>query len=513
MPKAGDIYASFNPRLGAFVAFQLTPTEPGGSWPVVTLDWSGPTLPTEAEINAMQPAEFTYPTLLKRPSPYQHVVAWHGAMPRSYQHVGWREPMLRDAPRMFSSWPDGTAILHQRIWDAHDPQMTQAYLSSQHAPPDKTVVVQGDGWTVTRDARSLASEALSAADSLELFNQLPMLESIGITKPHDGLFRWLGTRTLITSMRISGQQDPILDLRGTHIRRLVLDVTDLKDVRLSSSLEELTIIGACDSSLVISSECNGRNLIVCVEDPNLPWAGLPELGRLELWEVEYFDPDRVVARFPGLSALAVAGRLCRTSTLLPLGKLADLQFLSLTEVFPNQHEFPSPSCWPQLTLLRLHSAPDALAKAVKKSFKSLVPDELDLDVRRPRKPDWLAANMDNPFRDWEGRSGISAGQAKKAATIYRNARSRALDRTAQLAAQPAALTEALTQIATNYVDGFNAMDRRAQIIETVEREEILDALAIVINAVESVRQTQLGGDVIPLDRQRIFDSVEALREF
>ncbi len=59
MPKAGDIYASFNPRLGAFVAFQLTPTEPGGSWPVVTLDWSGPTLPTETEINAMQPAEFT----------------------------------------------------------------------------------------------------------------------------------------------------------------------------------------------------------------------------------------------------------------------------------------------------------------------------------------------------------------------------------------------------------------------------------------------------------------------
>ncbi len=111
--------------------------------------------------------------------------------------------------------------------------------------------------------------------------------------------------------------------------------------------------------------------------------------------MECFYPDRVVARFPGLSALAVAGRLCRTSTLLPLGKLADLQFLSLAEIFPEQPEFPSPSCWPQLTLLRLHSAPDALARAVKKSFKSLAPDELDLDVRRPRKPDWLADNMDN----------------------------------------------------------------------------------------------------------------------
>lgn len=513
MPKAGDIFASFNARLEAFVAFQLTPRESGGSWPVVTLDWNGPSLPTPAEIDAMRPAEFTYPTLLKRPVPYQHVVAWSGAMPRSYQHVGWREPMLVEAPRTFSGWPDGTAVLHQRIWDAHDPQMVQAYLTSQQAPPDKTVLLQGDDWTVTRDARSVNSQALSAAKSLELFNELPMLESAGITKPHDGLFRWLCTRPLLTWMRISGQQNPTLDLRGTHLRHLILDVTGLKDVHLNSALEHLTIIGACDEALVISSECKGRHLIVRVEDPTLPWAGLPELEALELWEVEVFDPDRVVARFPELSALSVIGRLCRTSTLLPLGKLSSLQSLSLDELFPEQHEFPSPACWPQLTLLRLHSAPDALAKAVKKSFKPLVPDELDLDVRRPRKPDWLAANMDNPFRDWEGRSGISAGQAKKAATLYRNARRNALDRAAQLTGQPVALTEALTQIATEYIDGFNAMDRRTQIIETVEREEILDAMATIINAVGSMRQTQLGTDVAPLERQAILDSIEALREF
>lgn len=513
MPKAGDIFASFNPRLEAFVVFQLTPPEAGDSWPVVTLDWSGPSPPTEAEIDAMRPAKFTYPTLLKRPVPYQHVVAWSGAMPRSYRHVGWREPMLLDAPRTFGSWPDGTAILHQRIWDSHDPQMVQAYLSAQKAPPDKTVLLQGDGWTVTRDAKSLNSEAFSAGNALELFNQLPLLESAGITEPHDGLFRWLCTRPLITSMRISGQHDPTLDLRGTHLRNLMLDVTGLKHVHLNSALEHLSITGSCDPSLIISSECNGRNLNVRVEDPTLAWAGLPELEALELWEVEGFDPGRVAARFPELSALAVAGRLCRTSTLLPLGNLSRLQFLSLDEVFPEKHEFPSPACWPQLTLLRLHSTPDALAKTVRKFFKPLAPDELDLDVRRPRKPEWLAANMDNPFRDWEGRSGISAGQAKKAATLYRNARSSALDRAAHLAGHPMSLAEALMDIAAYYIDGFNAMDRRTQIIETVEREEILDALATIINAVESVRQTQLGADVAPLERQSILDSVEALREF
>ncbi|MBM9914483.1 MULTISPECIES: hypothetical protein [Stenotrophomonas] len=512
MPKAGDIFASFNQRLEAFVAFQLTPRESGGSWPVLTLDWSGPALPTKSEINAMRPAEFTYPTLLKRPAPYQHVVAWSGAMPRSYQHVGWREPMILDAPRMFSRWPDGTAIVHQRAWDAHDSKMMQAYLACQQEP-DQTVLLQGEEWAVTRSAKRVDSQALSIAESFEVFDQLPMLEFIRITQSHDGLFRWLRTRSLITRMQISGQKDPVLDLRGTHLRNLELDVAGLKDVRLNSSLEHLTITGTCDPSLVISCECNGRNLIVNATDPTLTWEGLPELGGLELWEVDGFDPDLVVARFPELTALAVAGRICRTSTLLPLGRLSRLQFLSLTEVFPEQAEFPSPACWPQLTLLRLHSVPDAIAKAVKKSFKSLAPDELDLDVRRPRKPEWLAANMDNPFRDWEGRSGISTSQAKKAATLYRNARSSALDRATQLAGQPAALTETLTQIATNYIDGFNAMDRRAQIIETVEREEILDALATVIGAVESVRQTQLGADVVPLDRRPILVSVEALREF
>ncbi len=201
-----------------------------------------------------------------------NVVAWHGAMPRSYQLVGWREPMLLDAPRMFSSWPDGTAILHQRIWDAHDPQMTQAYLSSQLAPPDKTVLVQGDGWTVTRDARSLDSESCLRPIRWNCSTSYPCWNLLA-SPNHDGLFRWLGTRPLITSMHLRAAGSDTRSARNASA--VSCWMSPASKMCGSAVLSNLTIIGACDSSLVISSECNGCNLTVCVEDRHSSGQGFP----------------------------------------------------------------------------------------------------------------------------------------------------------------------------------------------------------------------------------------------
>lgn len=57
---------------------------------------------------------------------------------------------------------------------------------------------------------------------------------------------------------------------------------------------------------------------------------------------------------------------------------------------------------------------------------------MDLRITKPRKPEWLAQNLNNPFRSWDGAEHIPAASARKAANQYRKTRSELL----KLAAEP-----------------------------------------------------------------------------
>ena len=47
---------------------------------------------------------------------------------------------------------------------------------------------------------------------------------------------------------------------------------------------------------------------------------------------------------------------------------------------------------------------------------------MNLWITKPRKSEWLAQNLDNPFRSWDGQENISIANAKKAASLYRKTR-------------------------------------------------------------------------------------------
>lgn len=40
-----------------------------------------------------------------------------------------------------------------------------------------------------------------------------------------------------------------------------------------------------------------------------------------------------------------------------------------------------------------------------------------MEITKARKPEWLEENLNNPFRDWDGRDHIKAAHAKKAGSI------------------------------------------------------------------------------------------------
>ena len=79
---------------------------------------------------------------------------------------------------------------------------------------------------------------------------------------------------------------------------------------------------------------------------------------------------------------------------------------------------------------------------------------MDLRITKPRKPEWLAQNLDNPFRGWDGAEHIPAAAAKKAANQYRKTRSQLM----KLAAEPGedAQAQALDAV-TAYTQTFNKM--------------------------------------------------------
>jgi hypothetical protein len=143
----------------------------------------------------------------------------------------------------------------------------------------------------------------------------------------------------------------------------------------------------------------------------------------------------------------------------------------------------------------LSSVPAALGAAIRKAYAREVASGLDLEVSQLRKPDWLAANLDNPFRDWDGSAHVSTAQANKAAALYRKACTEAL-KLAAATCDAAALTATLAQVGRTYTEGFNALDRRSGFIETEEREQIYTAWLRIVDAAETRSGTVLDREVL-----------------
>jgi hypothetical protein len=83
-----------------------------------------------------------------------------------------------------------------------------------------------------------------------------------------------------------------------------------------------------------------------------------------------------------------------------------------------------------------------------------------LDLHGAKADTWLAANLDNPFRDWvddHARGGAAACKAYAAAV-------RAGDRTA-----------AAQTVLRALIDALNDIDRRHELIDTLRREQAGDA--------------------------------------
>ncbi|MFF3002712.1 hypothetical protein ACFVTF_07885 [Kitasatospora sp. NPDC057940] len=217
-----------------------------------------------------------------------------------------------------------------------------------------------------------------------------------------------------------------------------------------------------------------------VNDP-LPGTADPdeETRRLTVLAAGSLDCARLVERYPALTGLTLSGPVTLSSA-SSLNELTSLKWLRLSDVFGMvEADCLLPGRVPALESLELVSVPAEYATAMRRLWRPEEPQGVYVRVAKPRKPQWLAENLDNPLRNWDGREQISAAVYKKALAQYRATRRAVL---AVLASGESAdvLTPRLVELGEQFGEAFNELDARAGFIETIEREELYDALDAII---------------------------------
>jgi hypothetical protein len=208
--------------------------------------------------------------------------------------------------------------------------------------------------------------------------------------------------------------------------------------------------------------------LTCTGEELVARAGITDLTVRDISEL---DCARLVADFPDLTRLSLSGNVGRLTSAVALNDLSQLQALMIGDLFGMEaSDCLLPRNVPALEVLALDSIPAEYATAMRKAWRPQVRHGVQLEVRGARKPDWVAANADNPLRDWDGRRHIPRAAYRKAVAQY-------------VATRKAVLAEApdFAEIGRAFGVAFNALDSPSPFIETVEREELFDALDALVN--------------------------------
>lgn len=495
-PTPGDIYCVFYPRLQQYVACQITALKEGNLVAVLDLDWSGDALPDQAELAAMQPLVCDF-------------LFWRGrhdhcflpdSVPSHYTRVGNIPPLVNEEVNSYGGgWNVGSSLYQQRSWDRIAPEKRARF---KDASRERQVTLPAG--VLPENTSKIGDTFLQGITDYAELDLLPCLTSLDTTQGNAGLAEYVNQHAFIYELQWASSGVTSLDLSGSQLQRLILDPTGLASLSLNDGLKLLSFTRPPAAELQINSRYLGRDLTVQHRQALSELQGLDALSGIHLTEVADVDIAVIADRYPTLTTLRLWGKPGMVSNMASLSRLAGLQMFTTVDLFGfGPDEFPAPPQLPHLSLLWMNSLPADAASAIKKAWKKAALSGVDLAIKQARKPEWLAENLNNPFRDWDGREHISAANAKKATMLYKKMLTslRTID-----ASSAAATAEAMVR---SYTEAFNAIDRRSNIIETIEREEIGEVLYGLLSRIEQLT----AGASEPFDKDPLMNLFDELRDF
>lgn len=418
-------------------------------------------------------------------------------VPANYTFVGNVTPLTDESTNLYATWGDGYEVYRQLKWQEIPKEQRDTFKEADKSK--EKVIFAGKECLISK--HHLNDEWTPFEDTLEL-KVFPCLSKLTLKKWHENVYEYLQSTPFITELVLENHNQTKLDFSKTSTHRLSLDMTGLEELILNDGLEQLILLGEIRKDCNIQANGNEQTLLLQCDKVIPKLKGLHALGKLHVIKIEELDIEEVLNAYPKLTELRLWGK---PGNLVHFDKLPEFQQL---EVFTTMDLFgftaediPTPDRLPNLYMFWMESLPEDAAKVTKKLYKKRKEDGLHLWISKPRKPEWLAQNLDNPFRSWDGQENITPANAKKAAALYRKTRAGMVK---LVESSPDEMMQGATELVKLYTEGFNKMDKGKYFIETVEREDIYTALDDIL-------------DLIPaefnIDKENLLNFFDELKDF
>lgn len=471
--RIGDVYTLQERETRKWFAFQIVQLNDEGAV-YVDLDYWDDRKPVSNDLNKMHVLYLTHHSWNNKAH-----TCWsdNKRFPTKAELVG-NVPVLYDGEcRVYGNWPDGTRQKKQEWWKQVPIEQTEAYQKVDGQWNESVVVAGKD---VPKNLYSVDDEMLDAVDDYAELDKLPRLSRIVTTRYRSQLIPFLERRWLIQELVWTHCGQPVLDLRKTHIEKLEVSDSDVKEIHLPQGISHVTLKGGLSPNLRMYSSDDGYSLTLLLEQQNghMPNLGLPNLKDLVLHDIKEFDLSSVSAYYPNLIWLGLKGHPGIIHHVSSVSKLKELETLVIHDLFGfSTTDFPLPADLPKLQSLWLTSVPAEAGKAIKRLYKNKISD---LCVIKLRSDEWLQENMNNPLRHWDGKDSIPKSKYNKAVALLKETRRRMVE----AAKERDSFSMSMIPIVSEYIEGFNKLDEGSSFIETEEREDIYNAFESILDEME-----------------------------
>ena len=497
LAKAGDVYCVYNFHLKKYIACQITKIEEGEKKPqavLLSLDWSGDQPLKEEELASLKPLYIDF--MYWERGLHLSNVDIH--VPSNYIFIGNTTPLTTESTNTYAMfWGNGYDIYRQLKWQEIPKEKRDLFKKADKSK--EKVSFTGNECRISK--HNINDEWTPFEDALEL-KVFPCLSKLALTRCHKNLYEYLQSTPFITELVLENHGQTKLDFSKTSIHRLSIDLTGVEELRLNDDLEELVLLGDMSDNCQILVKDHGASLRLQL-DRSLPKVlGLKDLGAIHCSNILEIDFAQILNNYPRLRELRLWGKPGHILNFHKLSEFKELVNFSTVDLFGfTEEDIPKPEDLPQLSMFWMSSLPEDAAKVAKKYYKKLQDKGLNLWITKPRKAEWLAQNLDNPFRSWDGQENISTANAKKAASLYRKTRASLI----KLLENPNENTMTNVEVLIReYTQGFNKMDKRNCFIETIEREDIYDALVEILDLLPE----DLG-----MDKEKFIEIFDELKDF
>ncbi|OMF15237.1 hypothetical protein BK131_10140 [Paenibacillus amylolyticus] len=511
IPTVGDIYCVYVEKLQQYAACQVTglkETEGKTSdtlASVLQLDWTGDQLPNEMQLHQMKPLICNFYFWNDRVD-HSFVSA---IVPSQYVLVGNLPPLYTKETNTYGGgWPIGEKLYLQREWEGIDAIRRSQF---KQAVDDDEEVMIGDR-VMRRSTSTLRDFSPKSEEDVTELAKLPCLTHIEMNGYTESIFPFIEDNPFINELHIIDHGQTILDISKSHLTKLIVDVSGLRELILNTKMTSLNFTGELSPDLRIVAHEDGKCITLNVPSSLPQVTGISRLEGLYIRDISELNLEPLVQYYPELSELRLWGKPGNVSNIETIQQWANLQTFTTYDLFGfNGEQFPDPEQLPELTTLWLTSLPADAAKLIKTKYKKFAAAGLDIEIIKARKPEWLAENLNNPFRDWDGRDHIKAVHAKKATQLFKQC----LKEIRQLSQGPMdqeSIHKQLVSMVEDYTQTFNKMDAKTGFIETIEREEIYVVLTELLDQLQQNLELRQD-DSFKVNHEELYEIFDCLRDF